>query len=228
MNGWVKLHRQSLDHWLYNESRPHTRREAWEDMLLLANHEDNKVMIHGELIECKTGQSVMSLKNWAKQFKWTIQQVRTFFDILKKDEMINTEGLRKTTRITICNYAYYQKEQQTDNKQGTSREQAGNKQGTTNKNEENEKEGKENIYTADFLKFWEAYPLKEGKKPSFVKWQKIKGKPDIDEILAKIEIQKKSEKWKKGFIPMPETYINQERWNDEIKKTGIIRPAFQQ
>jgi len=79
-----------------------------------------------------------------------------------------------------------------------------------------------NNYTADFLIFWEAYPLKEGKKPSFAKWQKAKDRPPIDEILAKIELQKKSEKWQKGFIPMPETYINQARWNDEIKTKKLV------
>jgi len=84
------------------------------------------------------------------------------------------------------------------------------------------KEIKEIVYTSDFLIFWEAYPLKEGKKPSFAKWQKAKDRPQIDEILAKIELQKKSEKWQKGFIPMPETYINQARWNDEIKIKKLV------
>jgi hypothetical protein len=139
MNGWVRLYRKSLDHWLYNESRPHTRREAWEDMLLLANHSDEKVMIEGELIECKRGQSVMSLKSWAKQFKWSIQQIRTFFKLLQNDNMIVTEGMRKTTRVTICNYEIYQSEQQADNKQTTRRKHGDNKQITTNKNDKNEK-----------------------------------------------------------------------------------------
>ena len=139
MNGWVRLYRKSLDHWLYNESRPHTRREAWEDMLLLANHSDEKVMIEGELIECKRGQSVMSLKSWAKQFKWSIQQIRTFLKLLQNDNMIVTEGMRKTTRVTICNYEIYQSEQQADNKQTTRRKHGDNKQITTNKNDKNEK-----------------------------------------------------------------------------------------
>lgn len=185
MNGWVKLHRQSLDHWLYNESRPHTRREAWEDMLLLANHDDNKVMIQGELIECKSGQSVMSLKNWAKQFKWTIQQVRTFFALLQKDQMITTEGLRKTTRVTICNYVNYQKDQQTDNKQTTRKQQADNKEITTNKNDKNDrerKEGKElfksevfsfSEYSAEMLNAFYAY-WSECDSKGIMKWQKEK------------------------------------------------------
>ena len=121
MEGWIKLHRKALRHWLYNENRPHTRREAWEDMLLLCNHEDSKVLIQGELVDCKKGQSVMSLKSWAKQFKWSIQQLRTFLKLLENDSMITSEGLRKSTRITICNYDIYQDKQQANNKQITSR-----------------------------------------------------------------------------------------------------------
>jgi DNA replication protein DnaD len=115
MGGWIKLYRKSKEHWLYNEKRSHTKREAWEDMLLLCNHEDNKVLINGELIDCKRGQSVMSLTSWAKEFKWSRQMVRSFFELLKSDSMINTEGLRKSTRITICNYDIYQNNQPAEN-----------------------------------------------------------------------------------------------------------------
>jgi hypothetical protein len=153
--GWIKLHRKTLDHWLYTESRPHTKREAWEDMLLLCNHTDEKVLVNGELIDCKRGQSIMSLKTWAKTFKWTIQQVRTFFKLLKNDKMINTEGLRKTTRITICNYDYYQNNQQADNTENntqiTHKQQADNTQITTNKNDKNVKNEKKDDFIAKII-----------------------------------------------------------------------------
>jgi hypothetical protein len=138
-DGWIKLYRKSFDHWLYNESRPHTRREAWEDILLMCNHDDTKILIHGELIVCKRGQSVMSLKSWATHFKWTIQKVRTFFELLRLDSMIELEGLKKTTRITVCNYDVYQTSQHTDNTQITFEQHTDNTQITTNKNEKNEK-----------------------------------------------------------------------------------------
>jgi len=140
-NGWIKLHRKSLDHWLYNEKRPLTKREAWENMLLMANHSPKKVLIKGELITCDRGQSVMSLQSWAKEFLWTRQMVRTFFDLLKKDEMINTEGLHNSTRVTICNYETYQSNQHADNTPNDSKQHADNTPTTTNKNDKN----KENI-----------------------------------------------------------------------------------
>lgn len=121
--GWIKLHRKALDHWLYKENRPHTKREAWEDILLLCNHGNHKILVQGELIECKRGQSIMSLKSWANNFKWSIQKVRTFFNLLKNDNMIEVEGLRKTTRITVCKYDNYQNKQHTDNKEITHKQE---------------------------------------------------------------------------------------------------------
>ena len=39
----------------------------------------------------------------------------------------------------------------------------------------------------------------------------------IDLILKNLKLQKKSEQWQNSqFIPNPETYLNQERWDDQI------------
>lgn len=82
-----------------------------------------------------------------------------------------------------------------------------------------------NTYTADFLSFWEAYPRKEAKQMAFKAWQKAKDRPPITDILAKIEKQRQTDQWKKDggqFIPMPATYINQSRWDDEIKPKRLV------
>ena len=91
-----------------------TRREAWETMLLLVNYEPSKTMINGTLYECDRGQSLLSIGSWADKFLWSIKQVRTFFKLLEKDGMIAVEGLRHTTRLTICNYGLYQDKGRTE------------------------------------------------------------------------------------------------------------------
>ena len=141
MEGWIKIHRQIKDHWIWDNP---IYLKAWLGILLTVNHDDNKVLIEGELIDCNRGQSLISLAGWVKCFgkNWTMQRVRTFFELLKQDEMITTEGLRKTTRLTVCNYDNYQFEQQAKNKQRTSKQQGDNKEITTNKNEKNEKNEK--------------------------------------------------------------------------------------
>jgi hypothetical protein len=173
MEGWIKLKRSSLEHWLYIEKRPLTRREAWEDILMLVNYEDSKVLIHGALIECKRGQSLRSLPTWAEHFRWSVQQVRTFFMLLESDNMITTEGLQKTTRLTVCNYDKYQDvttdKQQTDNRQITDKQQTDNRQITSNKNNKNIKKEKNDkkeknkedfsfsFVSSDFLPVWEKW-----------------------------------------------------------------------
>ena len=118
MTGWIKIHRAISDHWIFqNESYL----KAWITILITVNHEPKKVLIHGELIACERGQSVLSLSSWAEKFgkNWTIQKVRTLLLLLEKDQMIIVEGLQKTTRLTVCKYDDYQNGQQTDNKQTT-------------------------------------------------------------------------------------------------------------
>jgi hypothetical protein len=95
--------------------------------------------------------------------------------------MIITEGLRKTTRLTVCNYDEYQFEQQTKNKQRTRREQAGNKEITTNKNEENIKNDNNEEEPA-INKAWLRW--KEFKKLEF----SFNYKSEISEQAAKNEL----------------------------------------
>lgn len=139
MEGWIKLHRRSLEHWLYKENRPHTKREAWEDLLLHCNHSDEKILIGNELIECKRGQSIKSLLTWSKTFNWTISKVRRFFILLEKDSMIQTENVKKTTRITICKYEDYQGERNNNETKVKRKRNASETQATTNKNVKNVK-----------------------------------------------------------------------------------------
>jgi hypothetical protein len=138
--GWLLLHRQFLDHWLCTEYRPLTRREAWENMLFFANYEDNEALIKGQKVICKRGQIIYSLETWAQKFNWSIGQVRQFFKLLESDDMIKVEGLKYTTRLTICNYDKYQVEQQTDNKLITSSQHSGNILTTTSKEDKEHKE----------------------------------------------------------------------------------------
>ncbi len=74
-----------------------------------------------------------------------------------------------------------------------------------------------------FKQFWTLYPKKIGKKAAMKAWDKAKDKPPIEIILQKLSEQIKSEQWKKEngqFIPLPATWLNQGRWDDEpLKKS---------
>ncbi len=76
----------------------------------------------------------------------------------------------------------------------------------------------------EFELWWEHYPRKESKADALKKWlaKKIPA-ANLPAMLEKLEAQKRSTKWREGFIPHGATYINQERWNDEISERASGR-----
>jgi hypothetical protein len=70
-----------------------------------------------------------------------------------------------------------------------------------------------------FETFWKLYPVKKNKKRSLQIWRSH----NLDKIA--VQIQEKlvqqiahDEDWIRGYIPHASTYLNGERWNDEIRK----------
>ena len=100
------LHRKITEHWIWNDP---VKLKWWLDILLYVNHEDKKVNIGVKLIECKRGQSVMSLQNWAKRWWVSKSAARNFLELLEKDKMIKIENISISTRITVCGYEDYQR-----------------------------------------------------------------------------------------------------------------------
>ena len=78
-------------------------------------------------------------------------------------------------------------------------------------------------YTKDFESFWELYPNKIGKKDAWRAWQKARDKPGIEELLTAVNEAMQSDRWQRGFIPNPATWLNQGRWADRV--TPAVRPA---
>lgn len=105
--GWIKLHRKIQDHWIYQEERVFSRYESWLDLIMLANHKDNKTLIDGELITVKKGSFITSKRKLAVRWKWSNTKVNGFLDLLEQDEMINQESDTKKTVITIAKYGVY-------------------------------------------------------------------------------------------------------------------------
>jgi len=149
MAGWIKLHRQITDNFLYPKNREFTKYEAWIDLLMLVNHAEKELLIKNEIILCKRGQSVMSIESYQKQWNWTRQQVRSYFTLLQKQNMIEVKGTSKTTILTVCNYDSYQSEQPTNNQQITTNKKEKNDKNVNNEN--NEKKIKEEISISDKL-----------------------------------------------------------------------------
>ena len=71
-----------------------------------------------------------------------------------------------------------------------------------------------------FADFWEKYPNKKAKPKAEGLFLKLDLTDDLfNKIISSLEIQKKSESWVKDggkFIPHPTTWLNQERWEDDL------------
>lgn len=82
-----------------------------------------------------------------------------------------------------------------------------------------EKQERERAAEARFARFWEAYPRKTAKlnaKKAFMKLD-----PDdrlMDAMMAALDRWKRSDQWTRDptYIPHPATWLNGERWNDQI------------
>ncbi len=76
------------------------------------------------------------------------------------------------------------------------------------------------ILSKNFLLFWESYPKKTGRLASWKTWKKMRLDSKIDTLLSALELQKKSSKWTEEggrFVPNPLTWLNQGRWDDEVR-----------
>jgi len=88
-----------------------------------------------------------------------------------------------------------------------------------------ESKGKEtsvNVHLKNsFNRFWEIYPRKTAKQKAWEKWIKLKPDDDlVKQICISIETHKKTPDWQKDngtFVPYPATFLNQKRWEDEIR-----------
>ena len=171
-------------------------------MLMRASIKPSSMLLNNQIIEVNRGEIVFSQRNFAKRNNMSRQQLRTFLTKLEKSKMIRLKSNPDVTHLILVGYSTYNDSKLTQNQPRPNP--------IIRKKESKNKESNK-----DFEKFWKAYPKKVGKK-------KVQDKFDannfpIDLIMKNIELQKKSEQWQnQQYIPNPETYLNQERWTDEV------------
>ncbi|STY70543.1 Uncharacterised protein [Megamonas hypermegale] len=105
------------------------------------------------------------------------------------------------------------------------------KQETKNKAIKKQNKELNELQEKQFDKFWQAYPKKVSKKQAQKSWKKINPSLELfEKIIKALEMVKQTEQWKKDngkFIPYPATWLNQERWTDEIKMMQDIKPVIE-
>jgi hypothetical protein len=109
MEGYISIHRKIKEHWICDNPAYF---QAWLFMLMTVNFKDGSILLGSKKYVIKRGQSSMSIRSWANEFKMSTKAVDTFFKLLEEENMIIRKTLGKgkhsTTLITINNYDQYQ------------------------------------------------------------------------------------------------------------------------
>lgn len=155
--GFIKLHRELIDHWIFNENIEYTKAQAFIYILLKCNHKKNKILIGGEIVEIDRGSFFTSKKKLQKKFKWGRKKLEKFLELLKNENMSYEKtcgkGTHKGTLLYVLNYSKYQDDEHNmEHNEVHNWDITRDITGTLNKNDKNDKNEKNNNITNDFEK----------------------------------------------------------------------------
>lgn len=190
----------------------------------MANHKENKFLLGNELIEIERGSFITSEVKLAERWGWSRTKVRSFLELLEKDNMIIKISDNKKTTLTVVNYSDYQDIETAKEQQKNSNETAKEQQKNTNNNDNNvnnvNKEDvplkKEKIYTKEDKEYLLAEylskqiakrlnkPLKEEKDlqrwaADFNKMVRLDNY-DIEEIKEVLMFSQKNDFWQTNIL----------------------------
>ena len=214
--GWVKVHRKLLDHgWFGN----HKILVFWLYCLLKASHQFRRLMAGTEEVQLRPGQFIFGRRRAAEETGLTEQQIRTCIDSLRRRKNLTINSTNKFSIVSIVKWDTYQNgktDHQPANQPST------NQQVTSSQPHTITKECNKNTLSCDFEAFYDAYPKKKGRKKAEKVWKSLSPSQELFQtIMGALERQKRSSEWKreKGrFIPLPEKWIDEQRWDDELQE----------
>lgn len=108
----------------------------------------------------------------------------------------------------------------------------GNTETTTKTTSKKPRASLAGVDVENFETFWKSYPSKVGKDAARKAFAKRKfDEKTFAQVLQALELHKVSERWTKDngqYIPNPDTWLNQGRWEDEMPGAmlGGDNPAF--
>jgi len=106
--GWISLYRSLQDHPFWKEQRSFSKAEAWIDILMMANHSDNKFLLGSEFLEVERGSFITSEIKLKSKWNWSKTKVRNYLSLLESDNMITKKADSKKTTIRVVRYCDFQ------------------------------------------------------------------------------------------------------------------------
>lgn len=214
--GYIAISRKLFQHELFTEKREYSRFEAWVDLIQLCAFEDNNSMLFkGRVVKWGRGQTIASVRFLQQRWNWkSVDKVFCFLELLRSQEMIQTDKEQGIGRITLCKYEDYNpKPNRNRNTDRTPTEHRPNNIKEYNKEEiikVQERTEPEN----DFDWFWEAYGKKADRSKCEHKFKNLsKAERDCIRIhVPEYVASTPNPQYRKN----PLTYLNGKCWNDEI------------
>lgn len=170
--GWISLSRKIQDSFVWKD-KPFSKGQAWIDLLLSVNHEDNKFLLGNELIMCERGSMVTSVRKLTERWGWSNTKTVNFLNLLESDEMIVQKKDTKKTVISIVKYDDYQNSENTKNTVKRHESDTRATRERTNNNDNNDNNVNNNIssrFTPPTLEEVRAYCLERKNKVDCEKW----------------------------------------------------------
>lgn len=108
-NAYIKISRNILDSAIWNCNDKFTARDAWIDLILLANFVDKERMDKKTFYVLRRGQLTTSLRQLSERWHWNKDTVRKYLKNLEQAGQIYLDTkTHNFTLITIVNYDKYQ------------------------------------------------------------------------------------------------------------------------
>ena len=234
MSGWIKLHRKLMDwEWYQDSNMVH----LYLHMLLKANREPRKWK--GTWVD--RGQFVGGRESLSFETGISVQTIRTCITRLQENGLLTSKPTNTYTLFTLVKWESVVNGDDSINQQAnqllTINQPTTNHQLTTNKKDKKVKNGKKekkgtnvpkekaapSSLDVEFESFWEGCQKKVAKRAAKKAWMKMRkeNRTDLsaDELLAKYNALVESDMAERGtkeFVPHPSTWINQDRWDDEV------------
>jgi hypothetical protein len=143
-NGWVKIHRKLLESLFYKDSHVV---HIWVHLLLNATHKPIKALFKGKEITLKPGQLITGRDSISQKTKVNSQKVQRTLKKFEMWRMIEQQTSNRNRLVTILSWDQYQENEQQMNNKRTTDEQLVN----TNKNINNKKKERKEIYKEKIL-----------------------------------------------------------------------------
>lgn len=233
--GYFALWRKFQEHQFWKEKRVFSRAEAWIDILWEAQHKEEpvQVILKQKILVCNYGETLKSIRTWARRWGWGEAKTHRFLKLLKTLGQIDTVSETVTTRIKVLNYKEYdprnsKSETQMEHNWNTSETQV-----MTDNNDKKEKKDNKETFMSDSIEYQLANYLynhikkrnPNHKNPNLQTWSKNIDlmmridKRNQDDIMAVI-------KWCQHDTPDKHPDENWKGWASNILSTKKLRDKF--